>query len=116
MSELRIPKVGDVWDVPLDPIRGHEQGGFRPAVVISADWFNQTPHGLCIVVPVTTTNRQVPSHMQIDPPEAGVRTPSFAMCEQVRSISVLRLRRFRGSVSEETLRTIRTMVNAFLID
>jgi mRNA interferase MazF len=116
VSEPHIHKAGDVWDVPLDPVRGREQGGFRPAIIVSADWFNQIPHGLCIIIPVTTRDRGVASHVRIEPLEAGLRTQSFAMCEQVRSISVLRLRRYRGSVSGDTLVSIRTMVDAFLSD
>lgn len=34
------PKRGEIWLVNLNPTRGHEQSGIRPAVVISVDEFN----------------------------------------------------------------------------
>ena len=36
----------------FDPVRGHEQGGVRPGLVVSNDLFNRTPHTFCILVPL----------------------------------------------------------------
>ena len=57
MPSLPDPGLGEVWDLVLSPVVGHEQGGMRPALVVSNDEYNVTPHGLCIVVPVTGTCR-----------------------------------------------------------
>jgi mRNA-degrading endonuclease toxin of MazEF toxin-antitoxin module len=43
------PRAGEVWDVDFDPRVGREQGGVRPALVISNDTFNQVPNGLHMV-------------------------------------------------------------------
>ena len=83
---------GEVWLVNLNPIAGHEQAGSRPALIVSVDGLNASAAGLVIVVPLTTTDRRLPTRVEIVPPEGGVRAPSFAMCEQVRAISVDRLR------------------------
>jgi mRNA interferase MazF len=85
------PRYGEVWLCELDPVRGHEQAGRRPALVVSPDRFNQGPAGLVIVVPLTTRDRRVPLHVAIDPPEGGLRGRSFALCEMVRSIAIERL-------------------------
>lgn len=70
---------------------GREQRGRRPALVISVDGMNQGPVGLAIVVPLTPVSREeIPARVRIEPPEGGVRTTSFAICEQVRTISVER--------------------------
>ncbi len=90
------PKFGEIWDTDLKPIKGHEQGGFRPVLIISHDAFNSVPHGLCIAVPITRTERGVRSHIAIEPGESGLAAPSIIMCEQVRAISVTRLKRKRG--------------------
>jgi len=58
---------------------------------VSADPFNQSPAGLVIVVPFTTRKRGIPTHIEVRPPDGGLRDPSFAMCEQVRSLAVDRL-------------------------
>jgi mRNA interferase MazF len=40
---LQEPARGEIWDLDLDPILGREQAGFRPALVLSVDLFNQGP-------------------------------------------------------------------------
>jgi mRNA interferase MazF len=94
---------GEVWLVDLNPTRGDEQAGTRPALVVSTDEFNQGPAGLVIVVPMTTTERGIPLHVSVDPPEGGVDRRSFIKCEDVRSISEQRLVRHFGVVSPNTL-------------
>lgn len=96
---------GEVWYVDLNPVRGHEQAGIRPALVISADEFNRGPAGLVIVVPLTTRERPrpIPLHVPIEPRDGGVRQRSFAMCDQVRTISVERLERRLGLLSREVM-------------
>jgi mRNA interferase MazF len=83
---------GEIWRVSLDPTTGHGQAGDRPALIVSDDRFNVSAAGLAVIVPRTSRERGIPSHVAIDPPEAGVRERSLAMCEQVRTISVARLR------------------------
>ena len=83
---------GEIWRISLDPVAGHEQAGDRPALIVSDDRLNASAAGLVIVVPLTRTDRAIPWHVEIEPPEGGVRDRSFAMCEQVRAISVERLR------------------------
>nr|WP_084062346.1 type II toxin-antitoxin system PemK/MazF family toxin [Desulfofundulus thermosubterraneus] len=39
------PKRGEIWLVDLNPVRGHEQAGKRPALVISIDLFKAHPDG-----------------------------------------------------------------------
>lgn len=44
------PARGDVWTVNLDPVRGHEQAGTRPALVVSVDRFNRNHSDFYILV------------------------------------------------------------------
>ncbi len=75
----------------LNPRRGHEQAGRRPVLVVSEDLFNRGPAGLVIVLPMTSTLRNVPSHVPVDPPEGGLKHRTAILCEGVRSVSVERL-------------------------
>lgn len=93
---------GEIWLVDLNPIRGHEQAGRRPALVVSTDVFNNGPADLVVVAPMTTRDRRVPLHVRIEPPEGGVRETSFVKCEDVRSISKERLVQRWGTVSART--------------
>lgn len=97
---------GDVWQYDPDPVRGHEQGRARPAVIVSADTFNSGPARLVVICPLTTRDRGIPSHVPIDPPQGGVRLRSFVMCDQVRAISTERLRSHVGTLEGRTMRAI----------
>ena len=101
-----LAKQGEVWDVWLDPVVGHEQGGRRPVMVISVDELSSGVGEMCIVVPLTRTDRKTPMHIPIDPPEGGLTARSFALPENVRSISRTRLARRRGVLYEDTLKRV----------
>lgn len=111
-----MPARGEVWTVDLEPVRGHEQGRVRPALVISNDEFNNGPAGLVIVVPLTTRERaRMPLRVRIDPPEGGLKETSFALCEAVRSITSDRLKGDAwGSVSGRTLAAVGFRIRTLL--
>jgi len=82
---------GEIWVADLDPTRGHERAGKRPVLVVSVNQFNVSPARLVYVAPLTRTNRGIPLHVAVAPPEGGLRAPSVILCDAVRSISVARL-------------------------
>jgi mRNA interferase MazF len=88
---LRSIHRGEVWLADLNPTPGREQTGQRPVLVVSATPFNQSGAGLVIAVPFTTRKRGIPAHIEVRPPDGGLRELSFAMCEQVRGIATDRL-------------------------
>jgi mRNA interferase MazF len=94
---------GEIWLVDLNPVRGHEQAGKRPCLIISVDLFNQGASGLVVVLPITSKDKGIPFHVKINSPEGGMKTQSFIKCEDVRSISVERLDKCWGNVSSGTL-------------
>ncbi|WP_341275520.1 type II toxin-antitoxin system PemK/MazF family toxin [Microcystis flos-aquae] len=56
---------GEIWLADLNPVRGHEQAGKRPCLVISADLFNQGASGLVVVLPVTSKDKGIPFHLKM---------------------------------------------------
>lgn len=97
------PFRGEIWLAELNPIRGHEQGGKRPVLVISANPLNDSPADLVIALPITTTLRGIPFHVLVNPPEGGLKVPSAVLCEAIRSISKERCLTKWGRVSLGTL-------------
>lgn len=94
---------GEIWMVDFgDPV-GHEQGYRRPAVVLSADRLNRSRAELVIVVPVTTTRRSLPSHVEIEPGESGLTHTSYAKTEDVKSVSTRRLIQRLGVIPPDRL-------------
>ena len=87
----------------LDPVRGHEQRGTRPCLIISVGAFNRTPSGIAVVVPLTSRQRNIPSHVEVNPPEGGLQIRSYIRCEDIRCISQERLLTRRGEVSRGTI-------------
>lgn len=97
---------GEVWLTDLNPVKGHEQAGKRPCLIISVDLFNQGASGLAVVLPITSKEKGIPFHVELNPPEGGLKVRSFVKCEDVRSISVERLEKRWGVVSLETLTAV----------
>ena len=94
---------GDIWLADLNPVRGHEQAGRRPVLVVSVDRFNQSRADVVVVIPITSTLRNIPFHVVVQPPEGGLTNPSGLLCEAVRSISKDRLLTRWGSVLPATM-------------
>ena len=108
------PSRGEIWLADLNPIRGHEQAGKRPCLVVSVDLFNRSPAELVIVLPISTKGKGIRTHVQIDPPEAGIRETCFVKCEDVRSISTERLTGRWGIVSSGTLQAVEDRLRILL--
>ena len=78
----KAPAKGDLVSLAFRPDHGHEQHGRRPALVISNDPF-QRATGLCIVCPITRTDRPHPFHV---PLPDGLGVDGFILADQVRSV------------------------------
>jgi len=109
------PSRGEIWLVDLNPIKGHEQAGKRPALIVSTNYFNSGPAELVVVVPLTTTQTRIPLHVEIHPPEGGLDRESFIKCENIRSVAKERLLKKMGSVSDETISKVEERL-VFLLD
>jgi mRNA interferase MazF len=90
----------------LDPIRGREQAGTRPCLVVSVDPFNHGPADLVVVLPITSKSKKHPMLVEVIPPEGGLRERSYVKCYDIRSIAQERLIDHWGRVSEETMRQV----------
>lgn len=110
MPGSRELHAGQIVWVELDPVVGREQGGRRPAVVVSSALFNDVVDTLAWVIPVSTVDRGWSNHVAI----AGLRSPSWAMTEQLRTVSRTRLHGQLGMCSMDELAEIRTWIWRFL--
>ena len=111
---MSAPARGEVWLADLNPTRGHEQAGRRPVLVVSEDLFNRGPAGLVIVLPMTSTMRNVPSHVPLAPPEGGVKNLTAILCEAVRSMAVERLVVRWGAVGRQTMAAVEDRLRILL--
>ena len=111
---MAIPVRGEVWRAELDPVRGREQAGTRPVLVVSTDTFNRGPADLAVILPLTTKQKKVRWHVKVSPPEGGVAADSFIKCEDVRSISKDRLSERWGEVTENVMRAVEDRLRILL--
>lgn len=81
---------GDVVWADLKPVRGHEQGGLRPVVVVSEDVFNARSG---TVIAMAITSRPQGAGFPLTWELTGVKLPkrSWVKISQIRTISTERL-------------------------
>lgn len=106
MSAIVQARQGEIWFASLDPVLGREQTGKRPVLIVSVDQLGTGPSQLAIAVPLTSREHGQRIHVAIEPPEGGVRSPSYIMPEQVRAISRERLIERWGQVRPQTLEAV----------
>jgi mRNA interferase MazF len=82
--------------------------------VVSVDPFNQGPAELLVLLPLTSVAKGIPFHVEINPPEGGVKAKSFVKCEDIRSVAKERLSRRWGKVSETTLAAVEDRLRILL--
>ena len=100
----RSPRRGEVVWVRLDPVEGSEQGGRRPALVLSPDLINEhSPVVLVAAVTSRKTEKVYPFEALVLPPEGGLKEPSKVLLMQLRSLDKRRLEGVLGRLKPETL-------------
>ncbi len=77
-----VIKQGDIIKFDFNPTKGHEQSGFRPAIVISNKTFKAHTN-LLIVLPITNTQNNFPLHIPLDD---RTKTTGCILCEHVKAI------------------------------
>lgn len=83
---------GEIWKVSLDPTQGHEQRGWRPVLILSAEAFNRV-NRVPVVVPITSGGGFARAR-GFAVPLAGTKTTGVIRCDQPRALD-LRARRGR---------------------
>ncbi|MEE0699106.1 MAG: type II toxin-antitoxin system PemK/MazF family toxin [Bacilli bacterium] len=109
MVKKYVPKQGDIVLLDFNPTKGHEQSGFRPAVVISNNVFNENTK-MVIVCPVTSNNKEFPTHYHL---EDTKKVYGSVLCEHIRSIDYeTRNLNFVEKLSDNDFMSIITLLNA----
>lgn len=102
---MSSPRRGEIYLVRLP---GHPADTKnRPALVVSMDVRNRLANDV-IVIPLSTTLRPAPTHVELPAGEGGLKEPSVAKCEQVTTLDKSFLLRgpFAGTISSSLMQEI----------
>lgn len=80
-----FPRQGDIVKFDFNPVKGHEQGDYRPVLVISNQVFHEHAGGMVLVLPITSSDKDFPLHVALD---SRTCTAGVVLCEHVKSIDV----------------------------
>jgi mRNA interferase MazF len=93
---------GDIRWADLNPVRGHEQAGLRPVLVLSHDVFNEKS-GTVIAVAMTSQEPRAGFPLTLESRAVGLVKRSWVKISQVRTLSTDRIGKRIGRASEEEL-------------
>ena len=103
---------GDVFRADLSPVRGSEQGGARPVLVIQNNLGNlHSP--TVIIAPITSKlkKNKLPTHVSL-PSGNGLPARSMVLLEQIRTIDKRRLREHMGRVGPDMMEKVDNAIGA----
>jgi mRNA interferase MazF len=104
---------GEVRWADLNPVRGHEQAGQRPVLVLSHDVFNERS-GTVIAVAMTSQEPRAGFPLTLESKAAGLKKRSWIKIGQVRTLSVDRIGARLARASEEELARVLDGLNEIL--
>jgi mRNA interferase MazF len=109
MPRQYVPDAGDIVWLDFTPQAGHEQGGHRPALVLSPSTYNSKT-SLMVCCPMTTQIKNYPFEVVV----AG-KPQSAVLADQVKSLDWRSRRATRkGRVSPAELADVRAKSRALI--
>lgn len=93
---------GEIRWADLNPVRGHEQAGERPVLVLSHDVFNERS-GTVIAVALTSQEPRAGFPLTLELTVAKLPKRSWVKISQIRTLSTERIGKRLGRASEEDL-------------
>ena len=93
---------GEIWWADLNPVRGREQAGVRPVLIISHDIFNQRS-GTVIALAITSQPPLAGYPLTMEIISAKLPKRSWVKMSQIRTLSIERLSNRLAQITPEEL-------------
>lgn len=104
----------EIWYADLNPVKGSEQQGYRPVVIISGNVVNKYLK-IVIVCPLTTKIKNYKGNVVLEPnAENGLSRKSEILIFHVRSVSKERLIKKTGTIKQTEFDTLKEGLNDIL--
>lgn len=104
---------GEIRWADLNPVRGREQAGQRPILILSHDVFNERS-GTVIAVAMTSEEPRAGFPLTLESRATGLTKRSWIKISQIRTLSVDRVGRRIAQASEEELARVLQGLNEIL--
>ena len=104
---------GEIYFVNLNPVKGREQAGQRPVLVLSIDAINRLPLVVTVLVGTKGANvtRDYPTNIRLKPDETGLDLETVFLGFQIRSLDPKRFpEKSAGKISGTTLKKVEDVV------
>lgn len=96
---------GEIYWADLNPVRGAEQAGLRPVLIISHDIFNERS-GTVIALALTSQEPRAGFPLTFELADINLPKKSWVKISQIRTLSVERIGKKLGRISPEELEQI----------
>lgn len=93
---------GEIRWADLNPVRGHEQAGLRPVLILSHDIFNEKS-GTVIAVAITSQPQKAGFPLTLELKSPDLPKKSWLKISQIRTLSVERIGKVIGKASPQEL-------------
>jgi mRNA interferase MazF len=101
----------EIWTVNLNPVKGSEQAGFRPGVVISGNMANSLLR-VVLVCPLSSKLKFYKGNPIIEPSKAtGLKVPSEVLVFHMRSMAKERFIEKIGEADEAVVAAVQKTLN-----
>ena len=96
---------GDIVWADLNPVKGHEQAGLRPALILSPEIFNDRS-GTVIAMALTSQPQKAGFPLTMEMTSVSLPKPTWVKISQIRTLSIERLGKRMGHVSDAEMSQI----------
>ena len=96
---------GDIRWADLNPVRGREQAGLRPVLILSQDIFNERS-GTVIAVALTSQPQRAGFPLTLELKNLHLPKESWVKISQIRTLSVERIGKIIGRASPEEIEQV----------
>ena len=113
LRDMKEIKRNEIYYADLNPVKGSEQGGIRPVLVIQNDTGNK--HSPTTIVAAITSKEEkakLPTHVEVG--SCGVERKSLALLEQIRTIDKSRLIKYVGELDGATVKDVNEAISISL--
>ncbi len=93
---------GEIRWADLNPVRGREQAGLRPVLILSQDVFNERS-GTVIAIALTSQSQRAGFPLTLELDSTKLPKRSWAKISQIRTLSVERIGKIIGKATPEEL-------------